>query len=139
MSTVGSLPLVPSDSYTFGATSPGFAASSVQATMAANYPTSLTTDVTLVMQQTYGQLQVAVKRTTGTAVSNMTVNVTGGPNSVSLTGVSNGSGVVTFSVPSGSSPVYIVNVPAQAGFKSASITKAGPAGTETITVTVTVS
>jgi prepilin-type N-terminal cleavage/methylation domain-containing protein len=137
ITSVGSLALVPSNAYTFGASSPGYAASSVQVTLGAGYPNVLTTDVTLVMQQTYGQLQVTVKRINKTGVPNMNVLVTGGPSSVSLAGVTDAAGVAVFSVPSGTTPTYTVNVPAQSGFQATSTTLTGPSSTETVSVGLT--
>ena len=53
---------------------------------------------------------------------------------MALTGVSNSSGIVTFAVPLGASPVYTISVPTQSPYASASTTKAGPTNATTVSV-----
>jgi uncharacterized protein YfaS (alpha-2-macroglobulin family) len=140
LTTVGSSPLVPKVSYTVGATATGYYATAQTITMTPSYPNPLTTDVTLVMKPyTSGTLQVTLKDSSGSAISSLDVVVTGGPGSVAVTGTTNSSGVATFSVPLGASPVYIVTVPQQSPYAAASTTKAGPTSAGTpVAVTLTV-
>ena len=110
-------PLVPSLTYTVGATAPGAVASAVQAVVpdAGAYPTTNTKDFTLTMTPSATQpLQVQLRDATSpsTAIPNAVVNVGGGPSNVFVTGTTNASGLVTFLVPGGSSPQYTVTVPA---------------------------
>ncbi len=92
------------------------------------YPTNLTSDVTIVMQPTAttGTLQVTVKDSSNRTVPNAAVVVTGGPGAVLLTGTTNASGVVSFTVPSGTTPVYTITMAPQLGYGAATATKPGP-------------
>jgi len=139
LTSVGSSALVPKVAYTVGASSPGFYATAQTVTMTPSYPSVLTTDVTLVMKPyTTGTLQATVKDSAGVAINGLDVVLTGGPGSVALTGLSNTSGLVSFTVPLGSTPVYTISVPTQSPYASASTTKAGPTNATAVTVTLTV-
>ena len=140
VTSVGSSPLIPNVSYTVGASATGYYATATTFTMATSYPTSLSTDVTLVMKPyASGKIQVTLKDSASTAISGLSVVVTGGPGSVALVGAdTDASGTTTISVPSGTIPVYTISVPTQSPYASASTTKAGPVGTATVTVSMTV-
>ena len=140
VTSVGTSPLIPNVSYTLGASATGYFATASTFTMAASYPTSLSTDVTLVMKPyTSGKIQVTLKDNSSKAISGLSVVVTGGPGSVALVGAATDtSGTTTISVPSGTTPVYSISVPTQSPYASASTTKAGPVGTATVTVSLTV-
>jgi prepilin-type N-terminal cleavage/methylation domain-containing protein len=139
ISQLGGNPLIPGQ-FTVGASAAGSFSASQVVNVPTSYPTNLTSDVTIVMQPvgTTGTLQVTVKNTSSQAVSGASVTVTGGPLGVALTGTTNSSGVVTFTVPSGTSPVYTISFAPQLGYNAASTTKAGPSGTGTVTTTLTV-
>jgi prepilin-type N-terminal cleavage/methylation domain-containing protein len=136
---LGGNPIIPGQ-FTVGATSPGYFGASWVGQVPATYPTVLTRDVNIVMQPvvTTGTLQVTVKDTTNKNIANAVVLVTGGPGAVALTGTTNSSGVVSFTVPSGTSPVYTIAAVAQLGYGPATTTKAGPSGSGSVSVTLTV-
>jgi hypothetical protein len=137
--SIGSSPLIPKVAYTVGASAPGYYAAAQTLTMTPSYPFPLTSAVTLVMQpDTSGTLQVTLEDSLGQVLSGLDVVVTGGPGSIALTGVTNSSGVATFSVPMGASPVYTVTVPQQSPYAATSTTTAGPNSATAVTVTVTV-
>ena len=73
------------------------------------YPTDLTSTFTLTLNanaQTTKTLTLTVKSSGGTAQNNARVDVTGGPLGVYMTGTTNSSGVVVFTVPSGTATNY---------------------------------
>jgi len=98
-------PLVPNLTYTVSAnTAAGNFAPVVSKVVPDNYPTVLTSAVTVVMSSsayTLKTLTITVKNSGGTAVSGARVDVTGGPVPILLTATTNSSGVATFNVPSG--------------------------------------
>jgi len=140
LTQVAGAPLVPNVSYTIGSTAAGgyFSAAPTQVVPSA-YPTDLTSQVTLVMAPyATGMLTARLTDSTGAVVSGATVVVSDGPASIAVTGVSDASGLATIAVPSGSAPLYTIDVPARAGYGTATTTVAGPSGTGTVTIDVTV-
>ena len=137
---VNGAPLVPSVSYTVGATAPlGTFSNAVTLVVPSNYPTVLTSDVTLTMN-TYvdaGHILVQLRDAAGGPIVGSTVVLIGGPASIAVSAVSNNGGVADIDVPAGEVPDYLVFVPAQAGYGQATTTAAGPKGQETIPVTLT--
>ncbi len=141
ITAVGTDPLIPSVQYTVGATATGFnAPSETLTTFPDLYPSVLTSDVTLVMAatSTTGTVKVTLKSSTGTKIANSVVVITGGPGGVVLAGTTNSSGVVSFTVPAGTSPVYTISALAQGLYDAATTTSAGPAAGATVNVTLTV-
>jgi prepilin-type N-terminal cleavage/methylation domain-containing protein len=132
--------LVPSVSYTVGAAaSGGYYAAATTLVVPSAYPTTLSSDVTLVMKNyTSGQMTVKLKDSTGVVVTGSPVVVSGGPGNIAVSGVSDSTGTATVAVPSGTSPTYTIFVPARTGYGQANTSAAGPSGTGTVTVNLTV-
>ena len=133
-------PVIPSVQYSVS----GSAAGGVYSTTASmvpttGYPSVLTSDVPITMRLPVatGQVQVRVRSSTNTAIAGATVVVTGGPGGILVTGITDVSGNVTFTVPGGASPLYTVVVPPQLGKGQVSGTIAVPVGSTTTTLTLT--
>ncbi len=140
LTQVAVAPLIPNLSYTVGATAVGgFYSAATTLGIPNDYPNDLTSHVTLVMAPyATGSLTARLQDSTGAPVAGATVVVSDGPASISVTGVSNASGLATIAVPSGSAPPYTIDVPARAGYGTTTTTVGGPSGTGTVTVDVTV-
>jgi prepilin-type N-terminal cleavage/methylation domain-containing protein len=131
--------LIPSVSYTIGATGTGVVAASSTVVVPGDSPANPVGDVTLVMQSTAsGQIEVHVQSILGTPIVGAAVEVTGGPAAIALAGVTNTSGVATITVPAGETPSYTVVVPSRLGFLQATGTIAGPGAGGIVTLTITV-
>jgi type II secretory pathway pseudopilin PulG len=95
-------PVVPGIQYTVTTTAGGQFAGIANQTVPNNYPVDLTSTFPLTLQTyTTRTLTVRVQRTSGSSVSGAAVTVLDGPVPVRLTGTTNGSGNVTFTVPTG--------------------------------------
>jgi prepilin-type N-terminal cleavage/methylation domain-containing protein len=140
LTSVASSPLVPSVQYTVGASATGYyAASQTTQVPISNYPTVLAADVTLTMKAaSTGTIQATLKDSTGAVVSGATVLLTGGPGGIVLTATTNTSGVATFTVPLGSSPVYVLSTRATSSYGASSTNVTGPTNSTPVTVNLTV-
>ena len=133
-------PVVPSVSYSLSASATGGVYSATSTVVpTTGYPTTLISDVPLTMTAptATGPLQVKVRDSANNAVAGATVVVSGGPAAVLVTGVTNSSGNVTFTLPGGTTPLYTVLVPAQLGHAEGQTNIAVPSGSTVTSVTVT--
>ncbi len=99
----GSIPNeIPNGQYTLTATtSDGLVAAAVTQSVPNSYPSDLTSTFDLVLTRPGGTLSVTASNG-GTLIPGATINVTGGPESVTLTGTTDANGVVNFTdVPAG--------------------------------------
>ncbi len=122
ITALGGVSVVPGVNYTLvGRTSTPLCAEPPARYVPDNYPTDLTTTFTLTLGPCpTGTLAVNVKQF-GVDVSGATVDVTGGPNNVSLSGTTDASGNVSFDVPEGSG-YTVTATKAQTASTTASVT-----------------
>ena len=138
---VASQPVIPSVQYSVAASATGGVYSTTASVVpTTGYPSVLTSDVPITMKAPVatGPLQVRLRDSANKAIAGATVVVTGGPGGILVTGVTDSSGNVSFTVPGGATPLYTVVVPPQLGKGQASGTIAVPAGSTTATLTLTV-
>ncbi len=114
--------VVPGIQYTVSAqTSDGLVADAVTRTVPDSYPTVLTSTFNLDLYRPTGTLRVTATKV-GAPAAGAAVTVSGGPNSISLSGTADSSGVVSFT-----------GVPAGNGY-TVTATSGGNSGTQTTTV-----
>jgi prepilin-type N-terminal cleavage/methylation domain-containing protein len=140
VSHMGGAPLLPGVLYSVGASAAGGIFSAGTTSLAASsYPSILSADVTLVMAPyVTGQLEVKLKDSGGAKVVGASVVVSGGPASISVSGVTDNTGTATITVPAGTTPAYTLVAPARSGYGQATTTSAGPTALGTVTVNLTV-
>jgi hypothetical protein len=114
--------LVPGVSYSISATTAsGLEADAVTKVVPNAYPTDLTSAFALDLYRPTGTLSIAVTQLGSPAVG-ATVTVTGGPNSISVSGTTNSSGIATFlNVPSGSGYTYTANLGGNSGSQTGAV------------------
>jgi hypothetical protein len=128
--------LVPGVDYTVSATtSDGLEANPVTKTVPNAYPTDLTSVYSLPLFRPTGTVNVSATRL-GIAAAGATITLTGGPNSISLSGTADASGVATFiNVPNGAGYTFTATLGATSGTQTGSI---APHATTNVAVVITV-
>ncbi len=125
ITTLGGKKIIPGATYTVvGRTTTGLCATPTATPVpTSGYPTN--TSGTFTLQFTpcpTGTLSVNVQQSSAN-VSGATVDVTGGPNNMSFSGVTNASGNVSFTVPAGSGYTITATKSAQSASTTASVTQ----------------
>jgi type II secretory pathway pseudopilin PulG len=92
-------PIVPSLDYTVSGQFGGLTPTPVTQYVPDDYPSDLTSDFTLTLPD-YGTLSVSVTQS-GLPAAGASVNVTGGPAGIDVTGATDSNGAVSFDVPAG--------------------------------------
>ena len=128
-----SLPASTTVPYTVSlAAAPPYGASSVTATVAANVTTNAP-PLNVTGPPANGTFLVRLRSTgSGTpAIAGATVTVTGGPSSVTMTAVTDASGIATFTVPATATVVYSASVPAKTPYGAGTVTSLVPPNAST--------